>query len=191
LAIIFSGIILAVHWFCFMQSIQLSTVAIGTITFSAFPIFTSFLEPMFFKEKIRIRNVVCSVLMLVGIFIIAPIFNDQRSDGRMAGIIVGLVSSLTYAALSLFNRYFSAKYESETIVFYEQAIAAVAILPFVFIFKTIMTIKDFFLLAILGIVFTAFAHGLFVKGLRHIKVSTAGVISGLEAVYSITHLTQN
>jgi drug/metabolite transporter (DMT)-like permease len=184
-AIIFSGIILAIHWYCFMQSIQISTVAIGTITFSAFPLFTSFLEPLFFKEKIKIRNVVCSILMLIGIFIIAPVFNNQESNERVIGIVIGLVSSLTYAILSLFNRYFSSKYKPEVIVFYEQATATIAILPFIFLFSPIITIKDFFLLAILGVIFTAFAHGLFVKGLRHVKVSSAGIISGLEAVYSI------
>jgi drug/metabolite transporter (DMT)-like permease len=168
-----------------MQSIQLSTVAIGTITFSAFPIFTSFLEPLFFKEKFKIRNVIYSILMLTGIFIIASASNNQESTGKIIGVIIGLVSSIAYAALSLFNRYFSPKYKPEIIVFYEQAIAAIAILPFIFIIKPIITGTDFFLLAILGIIFTAFAHGLFVKGLRHIKVSTAGIISGLEAVYSI------
>jgi len=51
--------------------------------------------------------------------------------------------------------------------------------------KPTVLAKDMILLAVLGIVFTAIAHALFVKGLVHVKVSTAGIISGLEAVYSI------
>ena len=35
------GIILAVHWTTFFYSIQLSTVAIGLLTFSTFPIFAT------------------------------------------------------------------------------------------------------------------------------------------------------
>ena len=185
LLIIISGAILALHWYCFMQSIRLSTVAIGTITFSAFPIFTSFLEPVFFREKIKIRTVICSVIMVMGIFILAPVFNNQESPGKIPGLIIGLISSLTYAILSLFNRNFSSKYQSEIIVFYEQATATITLLPFIIMLKPMMTIKDVTLLTILGVVFTAFSHGLFVKGLRRIKVSTAGIISGLEAVYSI------
>ena len=185
LLIIISGMILAIHWFCFMQSIQLSTVAIGTITFSAFPLFTSFLEPVFFKEKIKIRSVVCSLIMLVGIFMLAKTNNGQESAQKINGIITGLVSSLTYAVLSLFNRNFSSKYKSEAIVFYEQLSATIVILPIMFLIKPMISGKDLILLAILGVVFTALAHGLFVKGLRYVKVSTAGVISGLEAVYSI------
>ena len=185
LFIIVSGVILVVHWYCFIQSIQLSTVAIGTITFSTFPVFISFFEPVFFKEKIRARTVICSILMLGGILIIASKNSAEKSTDRTLGIIVGLVSSLTYAALSLFNRGFSRKYKSEVIVFYEQAIAAIVILPFMFIIKPIIAVNDILLLAILGIFFTAFAHWLFVKGLRYVKASTAGIISGLEAVYAI------
>jgi drug/metabolite transporter (DMT)-like permease len=180
-----SGIILAVHWYCFIQSIQLSTVAIGTITFATFPVFVSFLEPVFFREKIRVLTVICSVLMLGGILIIASNNTGEGTTNRTLGIIVGLVSSLTYAALSLLNRSFSRKYKSEVIVFYEQAIAAIAILPFMFIIKPVIAVNDVLLLAVLGIVFTAIAHGLFVKGMRYVKVSTAGIISGLEAVYAI------
>jgi drug/metabolite transporter (DMT)-like permease len=185
LLIIISGIILAVHWYCFIQSIQLSTVATGTITFSTFPVFISFLEPVFFREKIRARIVVCSILMLGGILILALNNTGEGSINRTLGIIVGLVSSLTYAALSLLNRSFSRKYKSEVIVFYEQAIAAIAILPLMFIVKPVIAVNDILLLAVLGVVFTALAHGLFVKGLRYVKASTAGVISGLEAVYAI------
>ncbi|MDR1803531.1 MAG: DMT family transporter [Treponema sp.] len=185
LLIAVSGIILAVHWYCFIQSIQLSTVAIGTITFSTFPVFVSFLEPIFFREKIKARTVICSILMLGGILIIAADNTGEGSTNRTLGIIVGLVSSLTYAALSLLNRNFSRKYKSEVIVFYEQVIAAIVILPLMFIVKPVIAVNDILLLAILGIVFTAIAHGLFVKGLRYVKASTAGVISGLEAVYAI------
>jgi len=185
LLIAVSGIILAVHWYCFIQSIQLSTVAIGTITFSTFPVFVSFLEPVFFREKIRARSVLCSIIMLGGILILASNNTGGGSTNRTLGIIIGLISSLTYAALSLLNRSFSRKYKSEVIIFYEQAIAAIIILPFMFVVKPVIATNDIFLLAILGIVFTAFAHGLFVSGLRYVKASTAGVISGLEAVYAI------
>jgi len=183
--IIVSGIILAVHWFCFFQSIQLSTVAIGTITFSTFPLFASFLEPVFFREKIKIHRVVCSIVMLAGIFILAQNSITQVSIQKINGIMIGLVSGLTYAILSLLNRRFSIKYHSQIIVFYEQLSAAIVLLPFALIIKPAVPAKDLLLLAVLGIVFTAIAHALFVKGLAYVKVSTAGIISGLEAVYSI------
>jgi len=182
---VFSGAILAVHWFCFIQSIQVSSVAVGTITFSTFPLFTSFLEPLFFKEKIKARFLFCSIVMLLGVFILSQSSNNSESFQKINGIVFGLISSLTYAVLSLLNRNFSEKYKPETIVLYEQASAAIVILPFIILIKPAVSINDLIMLCILGIIFTAIAHGLFVKSLRYVKVSTAGIISALEAVYSI------
>ena len=36
---VFVGLVLALHWTTFFQAIQVSSVAMGTITFSAFPLF--------------------------------------------------------------------------------------------------------------------------------------------------------
>jgi len=41
---VFAGLVLALHWTTFFQAIQVSSVAMGTITFSAFPLFLTVLE---------------------------------------------------------------------------------------------------------------------------------------------------
>lgn len=38
------------HWVSFFKSIQVSTVAVGLLSFSTYPVFTTFLEPLFFKR---------------------------------------------------------------------------------------------------------------------------------------------
>lgn len=52
-----AGAVLAIHWSSYMQSIQSSTVAVGTLTVSTFPVFVIFLEPYLFHEKRRNRSV--------------------------------------------------------------------------------------------------------------------------------------
>ena len=47
-AIIATGVVLAIHWVTFFYSIQISTVAIGAITFTTFPLFITFIEPVVF-----------------------------------------------------------------------------------------------------------------------------------------------
>lgn len=59
--VIFTGIVLAIHWTTFFQSIQSFSIAIGTITFSAFPLFLTFLEPVIFHEKLRLRSIISAV----------------------------------------------------------------------------------------------------------------------------------
>ena len=73
--IIGTGVIMAIHWSSFFQAIQVSSVAIGTITFSTFPLFLTFMEPVVFKEKLRARSVISAVILLAGVYITVPEFS--------------------------------------------------------------------------------------------------------------------
>lgn len=178
-----AGIVLAVHWTTFMQSIQTSTVAVGTLTFSTFPLFVTFLEPVLFHEKLKSTSVISAVVMLVGVLFIVPEFHMENAMTQ--GVIWGMAGSLSYAVLSLMNRLFMEKYTSSVTAFYEQATAAVVLLPALFILRPAVSGKDILVLILLGVVFTAFAHTMYIEGLKHVKVQTAGIISGLESVYGI------
>ena len=181
--IVFAGIILAMHWTSFMQSIQVSTVAVGTLTLATFPLFSAVLEPLLFHEKMRVSDIACALVMLGGV---ACIVDDFSLEGPMAqGVLWGLLSAFTYALLSLANRKFSSGYPASLVSFYEQATATVVLLPALFVLKPSFTALDIGMLAIMGIVFTAIAHTLFIGGLRTVKVRTAGIITGLESVYGV------
>lgn len=182
-AFIIAGIILAVHWTTFMLSIQLSTVAVGTITFSTFPLFVTFLEPYLFHEKLKVSSVISAFVMLVGVLCIVPEF--QLSNSMTQGVLLGMVCSFSYAVLSLWNRKFVSTYQGSIVSFYEQGSAAIVLLPVMFFIRPSVTTMDVAGLLLYGIVCTAIAHSMFIEGLKHIRVQTAGIISGLESVYGI------
>ena len=46
--LLLSGAILGAHWIAFFKSIQVSTVAIGLLSYVSYPLFTSVIEPIFF-----------------------------------------------------------------------------------------------------------------------------------------------
>lgn len=179
-----AGVILAVHWWSFLAAIQLSTVAIGTITFSAFPLFVTFLEPPVFHQRLKTRNVLLAVLILIGVFITIPEFSLENST--FTGILVGLLSALTYAVLTLMNKVFAGKYSSTLTAFYEQATAAIVLLPVVMQAGGFHPAgRDLALLLFLGIVTTALAHTLFISGLKELPAQLAGICSSMETVYGI------
>ncbi len=183
LLIIAAGIIMAVHWTAFLQSVQLTSVAVGTITMSTFPLFAAFLEPYFFHEKLKRSSLIEALIMLCGVFLIVPKFD---LDNQITlGVIWGMVGSLTYAVLSLLNRNFSERYSGRVICFYEQLTATLVLLPTLLFIHPVAKIQDIGALLVLGLVCTALAHSLFVSGLKNISVRTAGIISGMESVYGI------
>ena len=66
------GAVLALHWTAFYLSVKLSTVAIGVLTFAAYPIFVTFLEPFFFREKLRGADVLAAFVMFGGVLLVVP-----------------------------------------------------------------------------------------------------------------------
>lgn len=178
-----AGVVLAVHWTTFFQAIQSSSVAIGTITFSTFPLFLTFLEPLVFHESLRPCSVVTALVMLLGVGITVPSFSLKNQI--TSGALWGLVSALAYAVLSLANRHLSGRYQARTICLYEQSTAAVVLLPALFFSRVTWSPQSFAGIAAIGLICTALAHSLYVTAQRHVKAQTAGIISGMETVYSI------
>ena len=178
-----AGVIMAAHWTMFMASIQKAGVAVGTITFATFPLFVTFLEPLMFHEKLKPGGIVQALIMLIGVVVLAPL--GKPDPGLLYGILLGMGSSLTYAMLSLLNRRFTADYSSSQVCFYEQGVATIVLLPVMFILRPEVIAADIPYLIVLGIVCTAIAHSLFIASFAGLKVRTAGIISGMETVYSI------
>ncbi len=183
LLMICAGIVLGLHWWAFMTAIQISTVAIGTITFATFPLFVTFLEPVVFHRKLTRRNVFIALIILIGVCITIP--ELSLKNNMVKGIILGMSASLGYAVLTLLNKELSERYSATVTAFYEQATATIILLPFVLRAEIHPAVTDILLLLFLGIVMTAIAHTLFITSLKDIPAQLAGICSSMETVYGI------
>lgn len=177
------GFILAVHWVTFFQAIQVSTVAIGLLTFSTFPVFVTFLEPVFFRERVELKDILVAFIAIVGVALVIPEFEIKNSMTR--GALWGIASGFTFALLSIMNRKYVKEYSSIIVAFYQDSIATVVLLPFLFLAAPVFRLTDILLLSILGVIFTGVAHTLFIKGLASVRAQKASIIASLEPVYGI------
>jgi drug/metabolite transporter (DMT)-like permease len=178
-----AGAALAAHWYCFFHSIQLSTVAVGVLSFASFPCFVALLEPLFFEERWRQLDLLNVALVVAGIFLITPSLSLR--DNVTRGVLWGLLSGLAYAGFSLLSRRQVKSQDALSVAFYQQGWAALCSVPFALSGVARLTGREILLLAILGIVFTALLQGLLVASLRHLRAQTASIIIGLEPVYGI------
>ena len=183
--IVFIGCVLAVHWTSFFHSVQVSTVAIGTMMSVTFPMFVTFIEPAVFKEKLRLKNVIAAFILICGVFITIPEFS--LSNNMTRGILWGVLASLTYAIMTVGNRYFASKYEGMKICFYEQGTAALLLMPSLLIVKADWHALDIVLICFVGTVCTALAYTLYVTAQKRVRAQTAGIITGMETVYGILY----
>lgn len=180
----FQGLILALHWGAFFKAIQVSSVAVGLLTFATFPLFTTLLEPLFDRKAFRWAVLVPALWTLAGVSLVVPVF--EMGSAVCEGALWGLVSGLTFAVLSLFNRRLARHYHGAVISFWQDTAAACFLLPALICSPEIPTGTDLGLLLLLGVVFTGISHTLFIQGMRTVSVRRASIIASLEPVYGIT-----
>ena len=181
--LILLGAILAVHWTTFFHSIQISTVAVGLLTFSTFPLFVTFLEPYFFKEKLHLFDILMAGSVLLGLVLVIPSFDFQNNVTQ--GAFWGIISGFTFAVLSILNRKYVSTYSPIMIACYQNWIATVILFPFLIFQDFTLQPYDYVLLVILGVFCTALAHVLFIRSLVQVKAQFASIIASLEPVYGI------
>lgn len=185
----FLGALLAFHWWSFFESIQLSTVAIGLFSYSSFPVFTSVLEPLLLKKPWRPLWFLLAGMSVLGIYLILP--DLSWGSAYTQGVFWGVMSGLSFALLTVFNRFlllsdsFSSRTSATKITFFQDFFAMICLLPFLILDPPLITIDSWLLLMLLGVVFTALAHLLYINGLKSIEAITASLISNLEAVYGV------
>jgi drug/metabolite transporter (DMT)-like permease len=181
--LILCGLVLAVHWTMFFKSVQVSSVAVGLLAYSSFPVFTAFLEPLLARERFEPRSLIYAVFCVLGIGLIVPGFD--LSDAVVRGVLWGLGAGLTFAVLSVLNRSLASRHSSLTVAFYQDLFAGLFLLPAVLRTGLPRSGRDWALIAVLGVFCTAGAHTLFIKGMRGVGARTASILSSLEPVYGI------
>ena len=178
-----SGVLLAIHWVAFFHAIQLSTVAVGLLTFSSFPLFVTLLEPWFFHERRRWLDLFTAVLVMAGLAMIVPSFDF--SNNITQGAFWGIVSGFLYAVLCILNRRLVATQSALALTGGQNFVASLVLLPLVLWEGALPSLRELLLLAILGVVCTALAHFLFIKSLAYVRAQLASVVTALESVYAI------
>ncbi len=180
---ILSGLFLALHWATYFYSLQLSNVSIAIISLFTYPIITTLIEPFFGRASVSGVNVVNSVLVIIGVFILVPEsdFNNQYTYG----ILVGILSATFYALRNIFSKKLVQRRTSEEVMVIQLTVAAIVLSPSLFYYSYDLDLKTWGLLVVLGLITTAIGHTLFVSALKYLTASTASILASLQPVYAI------
>lgn len=181
------GGIVGLHWFTFYQSIKVSNVAIALSTLSLGALFTSIIEPIIFRRKVVVSEIVLSLIVsacIVWIF--------QASPEYKLGIIYGVICSFLSALFSVLNSTYKEKVSSSSITFYEMVGGFLTINLIMFgldtnLFQEVVHVgwSNFLWLILLGVVFTAFAQIEAVNLFKYFTPYTILLNVNLEPVYGI------
>jgi drug/metabolite transporter (DMT)-like permease len=180
---IISSLFTAGHWVTYFYALKLSNVAIGMLSLFTFPVITALLEPIFIKSKLNPVHPVLGLMVLIGLYILAPEFTMESSDVR--GILFGLFSALCYSIRILILKQHVTLYNGSMIMFYQTFVITVILFPVLFFMDTSGFQSQFPYLLLLALLTTAIGHSLMVHSLKFFSASTATIISSIQPVFGI------
>ncbi|NVK05432.1 MAG: DMT family transporter [Flavobacteriia bacterium] len=184
-----AGSVIAIHWITFFHAIKISNVSITLACMGSTALFVSIIEPIFFKRKIAISEVLLGLLVVVGISTIFVSESDYSS-----GIIVALISASLSALFSVLNGLLVRKESPAVITVHELFggwMLTVILLGVMItlgereIESLIPTQMDWVYLLILGTIATAYAFIQSVDVMKHLSPFTVVLTINMEPVYGI------
>jgi len=179
------GFAMALHWYCFFYSIKVSNVSIALSCLSLSTLFASVMEPVIFKRKIDVTEVIMGTVIVACILLIFKTEFQYKE-----GIFYGILCAIFGTVFSVFNGKMFGKTSSGNIIFYE-IFSGWFILMVIYLFTgqffTLNEInyRDMALIILLASGFTAFPMLESVKLMKYISPFTLILTVNLEPVYGI------
>ncbi|MCQ4035362.1 DMT family transporter [Kaistella montana] len=179
------GGFMAFHWLCFFYSIKVSNVAIALSCLSLSTLFAAILEPIIFRRKIDISEVIMGIVIVI---CMGLIFKTEFHYKQ--GIFFGVLTALFGTIFSVYNGKIYGKTSPGNIIFYE-IFSGFLILSVFYLFTgqlsqlNEISYRDLALIILLASLFTAFPMLESVKLMKYISPFTLILTVNLEPVYGI------
>jgi drug/metabolite transporter (DMT)-like permease len=204
------GMLVAIHWLTFYGSIKIGKSASLTLgCFGLTSTFTSILEPLIYRKKFVLMDVLLGLMALLGIGIIAWYLPEETegSGNYSLAIIVGVFSTFMAALFSTINSTLAGKIDTKVMSFTELSggflflclLLAVQldlgeVLP-IQQFKLVpltdhpefiqSEYADFIWIGLLALVCTNVAFVMNLNAMKQVSAFTANLAINLEPVYGI------
>ncbi|MGZ3863623.1 MAG: DMT family transporter [Bacteroidia bacterium] len=180
------GAVIAFHWFCFYNAIKVSNVSITLVAFSTGTLFTSIIEPLFYKRRILPYEMIFGLIIIGAIWLIFSVQTEYY-----LGIIFGMLAALTSSLFTVWNGLLVRKTESPVITFYELLGGVLSLT--MYLASTgeftkeffVVSSTDVFFLGVFCVVGTAFPFVASVNLLKRLSPFTVTLTVNLETVYGI------
>lgn len=182
-----AGIIIALHWITFFESINQANISIALSMFSTGAFFGAIIEPIIYKRKVIWYEIIFGILVIIGVSIIM-----QSEFKYINGILLGIASALFSSLFAVLNGKFLEKHSATVISFYEFISGVFCISIFLLISEGGFS-RDFFILSnndwlyilILASVCTTYAFIAAVNVMKYLSPFTVILTYNLEPIYGI------
>lgn len=184
--LILSGMSLGFNWIFLFTAYEVSSLALGILCNYLAPVLVVLIAPILWKDKLTLPKMLCVGAAFVGI-----VFVSGLPDGgavNVEGIVMGLLSAVTFVFIVVFNRKLDGVTAFDKAVV-QLAVATVTIFPYA-LFESVT--KEFtvdpvsvLLVVVLGFFHTGVAYCFYFDALGKISTQAFAVIGYLEPVMAV------
>lgn len=180
------GFLISAHWLAFFSAIKVSNISVTLATISTGAFFASILEPIFYRRRIVLYEILLGLLVVVGLY---TMFSVETEYGL--GILLSLIAAFLSASFSILNGKLMQKHKAAVISFYEIGFGVVCLTLYLLFTNGfdakffVVSMSDWVYLLILASVCTAYAFIASVHVMRWISPYTVMLTLNLEPVYGI------
>ena len=182
LIVFLSGILMALHWVLYFYALRWGSVAIGMLSLFTYPVFTSLLEPLFFNIKWQWRHLMMSLLIIIGIYFLAPSLDIKNVSTQ--GLLMGLFSAFTYSLRNILLKKKIDTFKGSMLMFYQMVITFVLLIPAFIIYGKEDVTPQLPYIGALAIL-TTIGHTLFINSFRYFNISTVSILSSIQPLLGI------
>ena len=186
--LLFSGMAMGINWILLFEAYKYTTVAISTLSYYFAPVIVTLVCPIFFKEKMTGKQILCFVMSTIGLALVIGI-TDLGSGGNDAiGVLFGLGAAVFYAAVILLNKFIRGVAGIHRT--FLQFLAAIVILaPYVALSGGVtlgsMDGSGWICLLIVGLVHTGITYCLYFSSLKELPGQTAAILSYIDPLVAV------
>ena len=176
------GVLLALHWVLFFETIKRASVAVAILLVYTAPIFLAVLAPLLLPE--RRSRVALAALGISGPGIALIALGGEGEGGASAVAIgTGLGAALTYALLIIGTKSVVRVLSPFTLTFWNYVIVSLVLVPFLaWSDRVLPSAEEWPAVLVLGALLTAVLGVLYVRTLRDVTAQAAGLLSYVEPV---------
>lgn len=184
-----TGALMGGDWIMLFEAYNHTTIAAATLCYYMQPIIVLLLSPLFFKERLTAKKLVCACVAVTGMVLVSGVTESGAwQSAHMRGILLGLGAALLYAGFVIINKKISGVDACQRAVIQLLAAAGVMI-PYLLLSNDLGKVSfdplSVVLLFVVGIVHTGVAYVLYFRGVERLKAQTIALFSYIDPVSAL------
>lgn len=183
-----SGMAMGLNWVLLFEAYKHTTVSVATLSYYFAPVIVTVVSPIFFRERLTRRQVICFAMSTLGLVLITGTGDLSQGSSHLTGVLYGLGAAALYATVILLNK-FIRDVTGIHRTFLQFIAAIVILLPYV------MMTSGFSLhaidfngavnLLIVGVVHTGVTYCMYFTALRDLPGQKAAILSYIDPLVAV------